>query len=59
MEIDKTRAGHRAMSDRSADLRFLLGAGEGNRTPTISLGMSEQVGRYQLTRRSAALAVCP
>jgi hypothetical protein len=33
MEINKTRAGLRAVPDIVADLRFLLGAGKGNRTP--------------------------
>jgi hypothetical protein len=32
------RAGLRAVPGIAADLRFLVGAGEGNRTPTISLG---------------------
>jgi hypothetical protein len=43
----------------SPGLGLRTGAGDENRTRTISLGMSEHVGCYQVIRRSAVLSACP
>jgi hypothetical protein len=45
--------------DTVSDLGLHRRAGDGNRTRTVSLGMSERLGRCQLIGRSAVLSACP
>jgi hypothetical protein len=45
--------------DHGPELGRWSGAGDGNRTRTISLGVSVTVGAHQLIRRSAIVSACP